>query len=211
MRPSDPMNRIPAPTRALLAALFAPLLAVGLTAGCTSADSPVHQPAPEVTAPPASAGEPTAAPAAPEDFATAELAAERRAEESVERVSVAEPSPAEQDDSVLEVPFETGTATLTADARARLDGMYESLLAHARDFYLDVQGHTDRTGSEAANHRLAELRAEAVRRYLHQAKGVPMERMGVTPLGSAVPVASNQTPGGREQNRRVVVVVLLPP
>jgi len=112
---------------------------------------------------------------------------------------------------LVEVRFHSGAADLTADARTRLDALYDDLLARAGDFYLDVQGHTDRTGSDDANRRLAELRAEAVRRYLHDTKGVPLDRMGVTPMGSAVPVASNQTADGRQRNRRAVVVVLLPP
>lgn len=211
MPPSDPMHPPSLTLRALLAALLAPALVVGLAGGCTSTESPVHEPAPEVSAPRAPAGEPTAAAPAPEDAAAAEIAAERRAEESVERVPVAEPSADEQEDSVLEVWFDEGTATLSAKARARLDAMYERLIAEENDFYLDVQGHTDASGSPAVNQRLAEQRAEAVRRYLHQTKGVPLELMGVTPLGGAVPVASNQTPAGRERNRRAVVVVLLPP
>jgi outer membrane protein OmpA-like peptidoglycan-associated protein len=193
--------------------LLAGLLAAGLAAGCTSTESPVREPAADTEAARAPAPPPTPArePNAPVDAAAAELAADRQAEEAIERAPAAAPSLGEPGDGMLEVRFGSGTAELTVDARSRLDALYEELIARASDFYLDVQGHTDRTGSQAANRLIAELRAEAVRRYLHEIKGVPMERMGVTPLGSAVPVASNQTAYGRERNRRVVVVVLLPP
>jgi outer membrane protein OmpA-like peptidoglycan-associated protein len=50
-----------------------------------------------------------------------------------------------------------------------------------------------------------------VRRYLHREKRVPLENIGVVPLGSSAPAADNRTPDGRERNRRAVVVVLLPP
>lgn len=190
-------------TRRLLSSLFA----LAVLGGCSSAEPPAHEPAAEE--------EPVGAPrpAAPEATSPeqAEIEAERRMEEAIERVRVAEPSPPAQDGSVLEILFDAGAAALGQEARASLDGMYERLLAEATDFYLEIQGHSDPTGSEAANRRLAEQRAEVVREYLHREWDVPLERMGVTAHGSAVPVAYNHTSTGREQNRRVVVVVLLPP
>lgn len=185
-------------------------LALAVLGGCTGAEPPAREPGVE-TEPSAAPAPSEAAPPGPADPAQAEIEAERRMEEAVERVAVAEPLPPAQDDSVLEIMFDAGAAALTEEARASLDRMYERLIEEAADFYLEVQGHTDPTGSPAANHRLAEQRAEAVREYLHREKGIPFERIGVTAHGSAVPVAHNHTPGGREQNRRVVVVVLLPP
>lgn len=193
-----------APTRALVVLL----LATGALAACRSAEPPIREAEVEEEAPRPAA--PAAAPQ-PEGLDPAELEAERRAEEELETVPLPEPPPETREDGLLEVQFETGTARLTQQARAELDRMYERLLARVQDFFLDIQGHTDPTGNEAANLLLAEQRAEAVRHYLHREKGVPLDRIGVTPFGSAVPVASNHTPSGREQNRRAVVVVLLPP
>lgn len=190
--------------------VLAALASLAVAFGCSSAESPAHEPAVETTA--VRLPVPTTpAPSKPEDATTAEIAAERRAEESVERAPTPPAVAGEADDGVLEVRFASGTAALTATARARLDALYDDLIARTTDFYLDVQGHTDRTGNEAANRRLAERRAEAVRRYLHHARGVPLDRMGVTSLGSAAPVASDRTADGRRRNRRAVVVVLLPP
>lgn len=204
---------MPVTERTRLSLVSALLLAAGLTlAGsplaCTSAEPPPPEPAVEEEPAAPAPTTPAPPPVSPEQ---AEIEAERRMEEAMERVPVAEPMPADQEQSVLELMFDHGTATLTEVARAELDRMYEELIAGAKDFFLDVQGHTDPTGSEGANQILAEQRAEVVRDYLHRQKGVPLERMGVTALGSTVPVAHNHTPDGREQNRRVVVVVLLPP
>lgn len=186
------------------------LLALAVLGGCTSAEPPGREPAVDDEATRTPEPAPPEADRAEREL-QAELEAERRMEEAVERVPVAEPLPPEQESSVLELQFDHGTAVLTEEARADLDRMYERLLAEATDFFLEVQGHSDPTGSEPANLRLAEQRAEVVRDYLHREKGVPLERMDVTAHGSAVPVAHNRTPGGRELNRRVVVVVLLPP
>jgi peptidoglycan-binding protein ArfA len=67
-----------------------------------------------------------------------------------------------------------------------------------------VAGYTDDTGSDAANERLSEERADAVRAFLISA-GVPADRLTARGYGAADPVASNTTPAGRALNRRVVL------
>ena len=67
-----------------------------------------------------------------------------------------------------------------------------------------ITGHTDSTGSAAYNQRLSERRALAVARYL-QAQGVDPRRIEAVGMGESMPIASNATPEGRAQNRRVEI------
>ncbi len=103
---------------------------------------------------------------------------------------------------VLEgVTFATGSAVLTDEAKVVLDKM-AGLLNGAPDVNVEVQGHTDNTGSAAANTRLSGARAEAVRAYL-ESKGVAAARLSAKGYGPTSPIAENTTAAGRAQNRRV--------
>ena len=67
---------------------------------------------------------------------------------------------------------------------------------------VEVDGHTDNTGSASVNARLSKQRAEAVRQYLIE-HGVPEDRLTAKGYGPSKPIASNKTAEGRAQNRRV--------
>lgn len=108
------------------------------------------------------------------------------------------------DDSVK---FPTDEHGLSPEAEARLGELAQRLSSENRNVYLEIQGFTDSTGDEAYNERLGEARAEAVRRYLSRA-GVALNRMATISYGEDQPVASNDTPEGRAQNRRVTIIVL---
>lgn len=71
---------------------------------------------------------------------------------------------------------------------------------------IDVNGHTDSTGSLAHNQGLSERRAASVANYL-ASQGVDQRRMSTLGFGPSQPVASNATPDGRAQNRRVEVLI----
>ena len=71
---------------------------------------------------------------------------------------------------------------------------------------LVIHGHTDNTGSDAVNNPLSQNRANAVKNYL-AVQGISASRMTAKGYGSASPVATNATPEGREQNRRVEITV----
>ena len=103
--------------------------------------------------------------------------------------------------------FPVDQATLSPEAMARLDAFVERLKSENRNVYVEVQGHTDATGPKDYNYELGEERAEAVRRYLNQ-KGVALNRIGTISYGPDQPVAPNETREGRQQNRRVVLIVL---
>ncbi len=96
---------------------------------------------------------------------------------------------------------------LSKEAKDQLDAFVEKMKADDKNVYLEIQGHTDSTGSPAYNMRLGQDRAEAVRLYLNQ-KGIALNRMSTISYGETVPVESNKTKAGRAKNRRVVIVVL---
>ena len=108
------------------------------------------------------------------------------------------------DDSVK---FPLDSSKLSPEAQQRLTDFAEKLKTDNRNVYLEIQGHTDATGKDAANERLGEQRAEAVRLFMNQ-HGVPLNRMSTISYGKADPVAENKTRAGRAQNRRVVLIVM---
>ena len=99
------------------------------------------------------------------------------------------------------VTFQTGRSVLTAQSYAVLDQVAGSLIANP-EIRIEIAGYTDNTGSLALNQRLSGNRAIAVRFYLAR-KGVSPSRMTARGFGPANPVATNTTPEGRAQNRRV--------
>jgi outer membrane protein OmpA-like peptidoglycan-associated protein len=107
--------------------------------------------------------------------------------------------------TIGDVLFATGSAELMAGALDRLDTLSE-VLRQNPSATLEIEGHTDATGSSVTNVRLSEQRAQAVQRELLRA-GVDSRRIVARGLGAAQPVASNATAEGRQQNRRVEVVV----
>jgi peptidoglycan-associated lipoprotein len=108
------------------------------------------------------------------------------------------------DDSVK---FPHNSADLSDEAKSRLTEFAQKLKTDNKNVYLEIQGHTDSSGSPAVNRRLGEERAEAVRRFMNE-QGVALNRMNTISYGEDSPVASNKTKDGRAQNRRVVVIVL---
>jgi outer membrane protein OmpA-like peptidoglycan-associated protein len=106
------------------------------------------------------------------------------------------------------VRFKLASYELTKEAKAALDEFATKVKALDKGVYLEIQGHTDDTGSTEINDMLGQQRAEAVRRYLSREHKIPLGRMSTISYGDTLPVAPNKTSKGRAQNRRVVVVVL---
>ncbi len=107
--------------------------------------------------------------------------------------------------NMSDVLFKTGSFELLGGARERLAKVSGIVLAYP-GLHLDVEGHTDSVGSDDYNMTLSQRRAEAVRDYLVQ-QGIPENSIVARGLGKAGPVASNDTPEGRQQNRRVELVL----
>ena len=97
---------------------------------------------------------------------------------------------------------------LSKATREALDAFAARLKSENKSVYIEIQGHTDTTGDAAFNLRLGEERAESVRRYLNMKGGIALHRMATISYGETAPVADNKSRAGREQNRRVVLVVL---
>jgi peptidoglycan-associated lipoprotein len=106
-----------------------------------------------------------------------------------------------------QVKFSFNQTTIPSDAAAVLDDLIRKILAYDKAVWVEIEGHTDSTGSEEYNYMLGEKRASAVRDYMARG-GVPLHAMNVISMGESSPVADNATPEGRSQNRRVVIRVL---
>jgi len=107
-----------------------------------------------------------------------------------------------------DVLFDFNRADLKPGAQQNLYRLV-SFLRENTDRELLVEGHTDSVGSDAYNIELSQRRADSVRAFLVQ-NGVGPERILTSGFGKAYPVASNDTPEGRQQNRRVEVIILDP-
>jgi len=103
--------------------------------------------------------------------------------------------------------FKVNKYALSDDEKAKLMDLANKLKTDDRNVYLEIQGHTDATGTADYNMQLGEERAEAVRLFLNE-QGVALNRMNTISYGKSVPVADNKTRDGRAQNRRVQIVVL---
>lgn len=99
------------------------------------------------------------------------------------------------------VRFDTNKSTLTAGAKANLDKLVPVFNQYA-DTNIQIYGYTDSTGSAEYNLKLSDQRAASVRSYL-ATKGISSSRFTTTGMGIADPIATNDTPEGRSQNRRV--------
>ena len=104
--------------------------------------------------------------------------------------------------------FKLGKADLPDDVRAKLDELANKLKSDPAGNYIEIEGHTDATGSPAINERLGLARAEAAKKYLYDTYQIPLHKINVITYGEEKPVAPNNTRAGRAQNRRVVIKVL---
>ena len=107
--------------------------------------------------------------------------------------------------NMSDVLFDTGKYSLRAGAREKLAKVAGIISGHP-GLKLEVEGHTDNVGGDDYNQTLSQHRGVAVRDYLTQ-QGIPSASVTTEGFGKTRPVASNDTPAGRQQNRRVELVV----
>ena len=107
--------------------------------------------------------------------------------------------------NMSDVLFDTGSFTLKPGAREKLAKVSGILLAHP-GLAMQIEGHTDSVGSDGFNVRLSEQRADSVRDFLAE-QGVSLSSITAQGFGKAEPVTTNDTPEGRQRNRRVEIVV----
>jgi len=107
--------------------------------------------------------------------------------------------------TMADVLFDTGKYTLRPAAREKLAKLAGIVLGHP-GLKLAAEGHTDSTGTSEFNQRLSVKRAESVADYL-TSQGVPRDSLSAEGFGDTKPIAQNNTSGGRQQNRRVELIV----
>ncbi len=107
--------------------------------------------------------------------------------------------------NMSDVLFDSGQFTLRPQAREKLAKISGIVLAYPT-LLLAVEGNTDSVGTEEFNQTLSEKRAESVRSYLTK-EGVPEASTTAAGFGKSRPIASNDTADGRQQNRRVELIV----
>jgi outer membrane protein OmpA-like peptidoglycan-associated protein len=104
-----------------------------------------------------------------------------------------------------DVSFDSGKANLRPQARETLAKL-SGIVLNYPSLRLTIEGHSDNTGSPAANQTLSEQRANAVRDYLIN-QGLDSGSLSAQGLGIKNPIASNDTIEGRQMNRRVEIIV----
>jgi len=107
--------------------------------------------------------------------------------------------------NMSDVLFRSGSYELLPGARERLAKVSGIVLAYP-SLHLAVEGHTDSVGGDEYNQNLSERRAESVRDYFVQ-QGIPAGSIEARGFGKTEPIASNDTPEGRQQNRRVELIL----
>ena len=104
-----------------------------------------------------------------------------------------------------ELLFDTGGSTLKPGGQRALDNLVQFLEKHP-DRSIAIEGFTDSTGSKEQNQALSEKRAWAVKAAL-VARGIASNRIDARGYGPSFPIAGNDTPAGRQLNRRVEIVI----
>ncbi len=148
------------------------------------------------------------------DAARAQAEAARlQADEAANRASLleeelaamrAKPTPRGMVLTLGDVLFDTGQATLKAGAYNTIDRLAEALKREPERQVM-IEGHTDSRGSDEFNQSLSQRRADSVRVALLE-RGVNTSQIQAVGKGESFPVASNEDPGGRQQNRRVEMI-----
>ena len=107
------------------------------------------------------------------------------------------------------VQFDVGKATIKPESGPLLDEIAKVMNEHPEITGVVIEGHTDSTGSATLNTRLSQGRAESVMKALVD-RGVDKARLSAKGFGPTRPIASNDTPEGREANRRVEISIAQP-
>lgn len=125
-------------------------------------------------------------------------------------VEVTRPTPNEIDINLTnDILFDFNSYALRQESKTTLQNLADNFRKYP-DEQISVEGHTDAVGTAEANQRLSEQRADTVRNYLVD-QGVTGTRIHSIGFGETRPKATNDTPEGRQLNRRVEIHVTMPP
>lgn len=105
-----------------------------------------------------------------------------------------------------DVLFPTNSSYLSDNAKSALD-KFVALVKNHSQAYIQVDGHTDATGTVEYNQWLSEKRANSVKVYLQEA-GISSNRIDTKGVGQTQPIGDNKTKEGRKKNRRVEITIL---
>lgn len=118
--------------------------------------------------------------------------------------SIVDPKGCPQKIVIRDLNFATNSSVLTAESRATLDRVVLGIQGNPEVKEITVTGHTDNWGEADYNKTLSDRRARAVADYLRD-QGLSSLRINVVGMGEENPVATNATPEGRAENRRVEI------
>jgi NitT/TauT family transport system substrate-binding protein len=102
----------------------------------------------------------------------------------------------------VQIQYETGSARLSEDGRVSIDMFFANTAKEFGSARIRIEGNTDSVGSRTSNMRLSLARANSVANYLAEKYGFDRNRFIIIGNGPDKPIASNDTPEGRAQNRR---------
>lgn len=105
------------------------------------------------------------------------------------------------------VQFRTGSSEIDKHSEQLLDQIAQALEGNSQVKKLRIEGHTDNVGDDVTNQKLSEARAKAVKDALAK-RGVDRDRLETAGLGETRPIAPNDSPGGRQKNRRVEFIIV---
>lgn len=108
----------------------------------------------------------------------------------------------------FDVTYPNQQTYLNQEANPRLNEIASYMKSHPYTKLL-IQGHTDNVGSVETNMKVSKARADAVKNYLVKKEGLEASRISSEGFGSKYPIATNSTPEGRADNRRVIGAVTL--
>lgn len=104
------------------------------------------------------------------------------------------------------VRFETGKSDIKTESQPALKNVAKEMTANPK-MIIEIAGHTDNVGEDQNNMRLSQSRANSAKTYLIEL-GIPAEKLIAKGYGENMPVADNNTPEGRQQNRRTEIKVI---
>ena len=143
-----------------------------------------------------------------EDYARTLFPDEQPRTRGVPSPGAASPSvPSAPPAMALNVLFDFNSDKLLPRYYPELDNLGKALTKYS-DYRIGIEGHTDNIGSDRYNQVLSQRRAESVKRYLIQSYSIEPRRLDVKGYGKSKPRTTNDTPEGRDENRRVEVVNL---
>ena len=142
-----------------------------------------------------------------QDSAAGLLVANDRAAALAADLAALKAKPTDRGDVITlgDVLFATGRSELQGSADRSIDALSAFLAGHPERL-VRIEGFTDSVGSETANQGLSERRASAVASALSR-RGVASQRVAIQGYGESFPIASNETATGRQENRRVEVII----